>query len=114
MRQRNNRGTTQPTHSLVFSARIGENKYKQGPSLGLWTVENSKVLFRGGAKEDRLDELAGFLKKVADKGYYLSISLFKNTPRDEEIEPEPEPEPEANPRDEEMNPGNAPKDDWDL
>lgn len=109
-RQKGDRGTTPPTHSLVFSARIGENKYKQGPSLGLWTVENSKVLLRGSAKEDRLADLVGFLEKVEEKGYVLAVSLFKNTLK-EEVEPEePEPEEPAEEAHEDKHSDNS----WDL
>src|SRR5262245_39067076 len=73
-----NGGGGRPSMFLSFSAKVGDRKYKRLSSIGLWPRDEGVGPIAGGSvKGEYLDNLVDDLTKAADKGWDVSVALFK-------------------------------------
>lgn len=75
--RRNGGGHKHPNLRVSFSVRVGEGKYKKGPSFGLWeNEEGGSVKAKGSVKGEYAQALCEFLDHYGDRG--VSVALFDN------------------------------------
>lgn len=70
-----------PSHNIMLSVKVGD-EYKQcKASCGLWPNDGKGPELRGSIDGERLEKIASFLSKAAEKDLKVSVSLFKSKPK---------------------------------